>query len=190
MRQDGSGPVVSIVVFVLGSIAIVWISRASLRHPRSHGFSRFFAFEAIFALIVINAPHWFTFPITTQQVVSWLLLVISVIFVVWGIVLLRSTGKPVVPSDESPMFEWENTEKLVTTGIYRYIRHPMYSSLLFLAWGAFLKSITTGTLVLTGVATLALIATARAEETENLVRFGKGYRNYMQRTRLFVPFLL
>ena len=141
-------------------------------------------------MIIINAPHWFVLPVTMQQVVSWLLLVISIILVAWGVVLLRSTGKAAAPSDKSPMFEWENTEKLVTTGIFRYIRHPMYSSLLFLAWGALLKSITLGTLILTGVATLALVATARAEEAENLARFGMEYRNYMRRTRLFVPFLL
>jgi len=141
-------------------------------------------------LIIINAPHWFVFPVPIQQVVSWVLLLISVVLVVWGVVLLRRMGKAVAPSDESPMFEWENTDKLVTTGIFRYIRHPMYSSLLFLAWGALLKSITTGTLILTGVATLALVATAKAEEAENLARFGMEYRNYMRRTRLFVPFLL
>jgi len=88
------------------------------------------------------------------------------------------------------MFEWENTEELVTKGIYRYVRHPMYSSLLFLAWGALLKSITLGTVILAGVATLALVVTAKAEEAENLSRFGEEYRNYMRRTRLFVPFLL
>lgn len=66
----------------------------------------------------------------------------------------------------------------------------MYSSLLFLAWGALLKSVTAITLVLTGVATLALIVTANVEETENLDRFGDEYGNYMRRTCLFVPFLL
>lgn len=141
-------------------------------------------------MIIINAPHWFVFPIPIQQVVSWLLLVISIILVVSGVVLLRSAGKAVAPSEESPMFEWENTDKLVTTGIFRYIRHPMYSSLLFLAWGALLKSITIGTLILTGVATLALVVTAKAEEAENLARFGMEYQKYIRRTRLFVPFLL
>ena len=141
-------------------------------------------------MIIINAPHWFVFPIPIQQVVSWLLLVISIILVVSGVVLLRSAGKAVAPSEESPMFEWENTDKLVTTGIFRYIRHPMYSSLLFLAWGALLKSITIGTLILAGVATLALVATAKAEEAENLARFGMEYQNYMRRTRRFVPFLM
>jgi len=175
---------------MIGSAAIIWVSRASLRHPRSHGFPRLFAFEAIFALIVSNAPYWFEFPIATQQIVSWLFLVLSIIFVAWGVILLRRSGSSVSMPAESPMFGWENTEKLVTKGIYRYVRHPMYSSLLFLAWGALLKSITLSTLILAGVATLALVLTAKAEEAENLSRFGKDYRNYMRRTRLFVPFLL
>lgn len=115
---------------------------------------------------------------------------LSIILVVWGVVLLRFKGESAARSEDSTMFEWEHTEKLVTTGIYKYIRHPMYSSLLFLAWGSLLKSVTIGTLLLTGVATLALIATAKTEEAENLARFGEEYRNYMRRTRLFVPFLL
>lgn len=181
---------ISIIVFIIGSVAIIWVSRASLRYPRSHGFPRFFAFESIFALIIINAPHWFPYPIAIQEMVSWLFLVLSIVFVVWGVVLLRRSGKSMSPSEESPTFEWEDTETLVTNGIYRFIRHPMYSSLLFLAWGALLKSVTTSTLILTGIATLALVVTAKVEEAENLIRFGEEYRNYMQRTRLFVPFLL
>ena len=37
-----------IVVFIIASAAIVWVSRPSLRNFRSHGFYRFFAWEAIF----------------------------------------------------------------------------------------------------------------------------------------------
>jgi protein-S-isoprenylcysteine O-methyltransferase Ste14 len=181
---------ISTVVFAIGSIPIVWLSRWSLLHPTSHGFSRFFAFEAILALIVLNAPHWFRHAFGAQQVLSWLLLIVSVVLVVWGVILLRRFGQSRPTSEDSPVFEWENTESLVTTGVYRYIRHPMYSALLFLAWGALLKSVTISTLVLAGVATLALAATAKAEEAENVTRFGQEYRDYMKRTRRFVPFVL
>lgn len=192
-RQRGigyKGSVTSIAVFIAGSAAITWLSRVSLRHPESHGFPRFFAFEAILGLIVINAPHWVANPVSILQVVSWLLLMLSIIYVVWGVVLLRWRGRSAAPSSESPMYEWENTESLVTSGIYRYVRHPMYASLLFLAWGALLKSVTPGTLILTGVATLATVAAARVEEAENVTRFGEAYRDYMRRTRRFLPFLL
>ncbi len=181
---------ISTVVFAIGSIPIVWLSRWSLLHPTSHGFSRFFAFEAILALIVLNAPHWFRHAFGAQQVLSWLLLIVSVVLVVWGVILLRRFGQSRPTSEDSPVFKWENTESLVTTGVYRYIRHPMYSALLFLAWGALLKSVTISTLVLAGVATLALAATAKAEEAENVTRFGQEYRDYMKRTRRFVPFVL
>jgi protein-S-isoprenylcysteine O-methyltransferase Ste14 len=181
---------ISAVAVALGSLPIVWISRRSFLHPTSHGFSRFFAFEAILALVVLNASHWFVHPLSAQQLVSWLLLVVSVVLVVWGVVLLRRFGGSRPTGNGSHVFAWENTGRLVTTGIYRYIRHPMYSSLLFLAWGALLKSVSISTLVLTGVATLALGATAKAEEAENVARFGEEYRDYMKRTRRFVPFVL
>ncbi|MFC1575069.1 methyltransferase family protein [Gemmatimonadota bacterium] len=178
------------VIFAAASLPVIWVSRRSLRHPTSHGFPRFIAFEAILGLMVLNAPYWFAHPFGVRQLASWLLLSFSAVFVVWGFVLLRRLGG-FRPTDEvAPTFEWENTGRLVTTGIYRYIRHPMYSSLLFLAWGALLKSVTIGTLILGAAASLALAATAKAEEAENVARFGQEYRDYMTRTRRFVPFLL
>ena len=65
----------------------------------------------------------------------------------------------------------------------------MYSSLLLLAWGAFLKHISLFSVVVVGATSLLLYATARAEERENLAFFGGVYREYMKRTRMFLPFL-
>jgi len=180
----------SIIAIVIGSFLILWWSRKSLLHPSSHGFPRFFVFEAILVLVVLNAQHWFTHPLGIQQIVSWLLLIISIILVVWGVVLLHHHGGSRPTTEGSPEFEWENTSRLVTTGIYHYIRHPMYSSLLFLAWGTFLKFVSLVTLLLTVVATIAIIITAKVEEVENIARFGEEYRNYMKKTWRFVPFFL
>ena len=167
---------------------ILWWSRKSLFHPSSHGFPRFFAFEAILILVVVNAPHWFTNPLGIQQIISWLLLIISIFLVIWGVVLLRHHGGSRPTTDKAIEFEWENTNRLVTMGIYYYIRHPMYSSLLFLAWGACLKSVSLVTLFLAAVATIALFLTARVEEVEDIARFGEEYRNYMEKTWRFIPF--
>ena len=46
------------------------------------------------------------------------------------------------------------------------------------------------TLVLAAVATLAMATTAKVEEAENVNRFGQEYKDYMKRTRRFVPFVL
>ncbi len=39
------------------------------------------------------------------------------------------------------------------------------------------------------VATLAMLATARVEERENLTTFGDAYRDYMKRTWRFIPWV-
>ncbi len=48
-----------IIAFVVLSLVLVFISRSSLRAPRSHGFYRFFAWEFILALFLLNANVWF-----------------------------------------------------------------------------------------------------------------------------------
>ena len=51
-------------IFAVGSAGIIYISRASLRAPRSHGFYRFFAWELILALFLLNVDVWFQAPLS------------------------------------------------------------------------------------------------------------------------------
>jgi protein-S-isoprenylcysteine O-methyltransferase Ste14 len=173
----------------LGAVGVVILSRRSLRRPSSHGFFRLFAFLAILALVALNVPHWFARPWCARQLASWALLSGSIYPVAAGALLLRRRGRPTTPEPGSDLLDFENTSALVTDGIYRYIRHPMYASLLYLTWGAALKSLTPPAVVLALVASAALFATARAEEAENLARFGAAYRDYIRTTRRFVPFV-
>ena len=108
-----------------------------------------------------------------------MLLAVSLALAVWGFLLLVLAGKP--------RGGVEGTTTLVTSGIYRYIRHPLYSSLLFLAWGAFLKAPAPASATLAVLASAALVATARAEERENTAKFGEAYTRYMRATKRFLP---
>lgn len=176
--------------FILGSILLVFISRASLRTPGSHGFYRFFAWEFILGLLVLNILRWFVDPWSWHQILSWLLLILSLIPLVFGIHSLVSRGKPTRQRKGEPqLLAFEKTSTLVTTGIYSYIRHPLYSSLLLLTWGIFFKSPgwLGGGLAL--AATGFLFATARADEKECLRFFGREYVEYMQKSKRFLPFL-
>lgn len=179
------------IAFGLGSLAIVSISRRSLFKPRSHGFYRFFAWECILALVLINLDGWFRDAGSWHQVLSWILLVVSFIPLGFGVRGLVGRGKPVEQrAGGGELLAFEKTSTLVTDGIYHYIRHPLYSSLLFLAWGTFFKAPGwPGGLLLLG-ATLALVATARADEAECTRFFGEKYREYMTRTKMFVPFVV
>jgi len=78
------------------------VSRASLRAPRSHGFCRFFAWETILALTVLNLDHWFDHPFAWHQLVSWFLLIISLFLVIHAVRLLKRMGQQNVKRDDSP----------------------------------------------------------------------------------------
>jgi protein-S-isoprenylcysteine O-methyltransferase Ste14 len=172
-----------IVVFLCISIGILIFSLPSLRHPRSHGFWRFFAFESVLALILVNVEYWFRNPFSVLQIVSWLLLTGSLFLVLHGFYLLMTTGRPEQTANI------EKTTRLVRTGAYRYIRHPLYASLFYLGWGVFLKNLSVASALLIFALTLFLIVTAKAEERENMVKWGDEYSSYMRETKMFIPFL-
>ena len=65
------------IPFIVASLGIAWLSRASLRNFRSHGFYRFFALEAILLLVWLNGEFWFYVPFSVHQIISWVLLGIS-----------------------------------------------------------------------------------------------------------------
>lgn len=196
-RRPGVGPVsagqkemTQLLVFTLGSVLLIAISWKSLRAPRSHGFYRFFAWEASLALIVLNAPVWFRDPLAWHQIVSWMLLAASLIPLTLGVHLLRTTGKPDKDKRADPqLLGFERTTQLVTSGIYSYIRHPLYSSLFLLNWGAFFKSASLATTLLACAGALFLVGTARADERECIQTFGVEYQDYMKRTKMFIPLI-
>ncbi|MHC4697716.1 MAG: methyltransferase family protein [Planctomycetota bacterium] len=170
-----------LAIFLVASIPIVGVSWRSLRNPRSHGFYRFFTFEFILVLILLNAPPWFKDPLCARQLVSWVLLLISAVLPVQGAYSLWKIGRP-----EGGI---ERTTTLVTVGIYKHIRHPLYASFFYAACGVYLKdpSLLGGVLAL--ATSVFAFLTARVEETEMLSKFGADYAAYMKRTTRFVPFV-
>ncbi|GBD88449.1 isoprenylcysteine carboxyl methyltransferase (ICMT) family protein [bacterium BMS3Abin03] len=178
-----------VFIFIGLSVIIVFVSRKSLRNFRSHGFYRLFAFESITALILLNLDYWFYNPFSILHIISWLLLIISGYLVIHGFLLLYKKGNQNNQRRYHSLLKLEKTTKLVTAGIYRYIRHPLYSSLFFLGWGVFFKQISFLSVCLVVAATVFLTLTAKIEEAENLSYFGDAYKSYMKKTKMFIPFL-
>jgi protein-S-isoprenylcysteine O-methyltransferase Ste14 len=128
---------------------------------------------------VTNLRVWFDEPLSPLQILSWLSLIASLYLVVAGFSLLglraaEGKGDPVV---------------MIESGIYQRIRHPIYSSLLFLGIGAFLKMPSLFSSILLFGVVFTLVTTARAEESVNKEKFGSRYREYEQRTKMFVPYV-
>lgn len=170
---------IKVIVFLLMSGVILAISWHDLKKQNLHGVFRFIAFESIMILMLINIDFWIYRPFSIFQIVSWLLLAGSIVLVWQGAAVLKRFGKI---EDH-----FDSTTMLVNEGVYKYIRHPLYSSLLYLAWGAFFKNVSADTILVVAIATIALIATAKSEERYNIRKFGDSYVAYMKQTRMFIP---
>lgn len=168
---------------ITGTIFILLFSwLLSIKYKRYHAIARFFAFESVFILVLLNYKVWFKNPVSPTQIISWFLLLLSVYVVITGYLLLKREGKP----DSN----FENTSLLVRSGIYGYIRHPLYLSIFLLGTGVMLKDTGTVQLLLGVINLIAVWITARIEEKEMIAKFGDEYREYMKQTRMFIPFIL
>jgi len=179
----------NIVLFVVATIGIMWVSRASLRDVQHHGFYRFFAWETILIMFLLNVDEWFVDPFSPVQIVSWLFLTVSLALILLGLLMFLRHGDIDYERVDPTLAGVEKTTKLVSTGIYRYIRHPFYSSLLFLGWGIFLKNVNWIGALLAMINTVLLTVTAKIEESENIQYFGNRYREYMKQTKMFIPYI-
>lgn len=180
---------IEIVIFLAGSAGFLALSWRALRVSRAHGRPRFFAFECLLALVLLQARGWFVRPLAPHQLVSWFLLAVSALLALHGFELLRGLGRPDAAHGKSSDLGIERTSVLVTAGAYRWVRHPLYASGVIATWGAFFKGPSWTAAALAGAATLLLAATARAEEQENLEKFGTAYAEYARRTWRFIPFV-
>jgi protein-S-isoprenylcysteine O-methyltransferase Ste14 len=178
-----------LIVFGILSLPVIYLSWRTLFNLKSHGFYRFFSWECIIWLFVSNFDHWFENPFGIKQVFSWIFLIFSVYLVLAGVLRMKKSGKSGNNRNDKELFQFEKTSELVDQGIFKFIRHPLYSSLLFLTWGIFLKNTTDLLLFLSLLSSVFLYLTALFDEKECITYFGEKYRDYMKRTKMFIPFI-
>lgn len=172
-----------IILFSILSIPVIIIFWRTIFSIKSHGFYRFFSWECIVWLFATNYRYWFDDPFSVDHIFSWIFLIISVYLVIGGVILMKKMGKPESDRNEETLYQFERTTKLIDTGIFRYIRHPLYSSLLFLTWGIFLKNTSVELLFVSVLSTVLLYLTAIFDEKECIEFFGVKYLEYMKKAK-------
>ncbi|MEE9463447.1 MAG: isoprenylcysteine carboxylmethyltransferase family protein [Bacteroidales bacterium] len=174
---------VELIILIMLTIVNAWLSWiVSLKDKRYHGIFRFVSFESILILVLLNNHVWFNNALAWYQLISWLLLGSSLLIAFFGFYLFYHHGKPADGMEE--------TTALITSGLYKYIRHPLYLSLILGGFGVMMKDLNRLSLILALVNLLALYLTARVEEKEMIKRFGQDYVEYMNGTKMFIPFML
>lgn len=118
----------------------------------------------------------------------WVILTLSIqlLAVIVLLIGLRQTGissfiglrQLFLPEDTHP-------PRLVINGLYRYVRHPLYTAGLVLIW--LLPVLTWNLLALNIGLTVYIFIGAYFEERKLLLTFGDSYAKYRQHTPMLIP---
>ncbi len=136
-------------------------------------------------LIVYSVSPWIDFAhINLAHWIRWVaglgLLAFYLVFFSWTHIVL---GK-----HWSRLVEIHKDHALITTGPYRFIRHPMYSAFFLSAIGMYFLS---ANWLVFGIyfvsVTYMYFARVESEEVMMIERFGDSYREYMKRTGRLLP---
>ena len=92
-------------------------------------------------------------------------------------------------SNISPYVEPKSEGQLVTAGIYRYVRHPLYFGLACVVVGAPLIVNAYWSLGLSALSSGVLFFRTFAEE-KRLAAVYPAYRDYQKKTKRVIPFVL
>jgi len=136
------------------------------------GFIAYLINPACMAWAAVPLPVWLRWVGVGFGLIAGLLLV-------WT---FRSLGRNLT---DTVVTRQEHT--LVTTGPYRWVRHPLYTAAALATLANSLAAANWFFLVAGCVVLLLLVIRTRNEEQNLIARFGDDYRNYMQRTGRFVP---
>lgn len=83
------------------------------------------------------------------------------------------------------IFEEEKSAQLVTNGLYRYVRHPLYTFGLLLIWLS--PTMTINSLIVFIGLTIYILVGAYFEERKLLREFGRSYADYRYVTPMLIP---
>jgi len=85
------------------------------------------------------------------------------------------------------LLEENNPAKFVTGGLYRLVRHPLYTAGLLFLWLS--SSMTINAFTMAVGATLYILIGAYFEEKKLVREFGTAYQEYKSRTPMLIPFM-
>ena len=127
---------------------------------------------------VLSLPAFFVYQATRTglSIVGQVLIVAAVVMLVVAVVRRKALGGQDVK------------EGLLTSGIYRYFRHPIYTGIVWIALGFPLTTQNLDGLLMFPGVLLANVAQATVEEKWDVgARFQAEYEEYRKRTRMFGP---
>ena len=137
---------------------------------------------AFLVLYVLNVPWIAALSVPFPGWLRWLGFIL-------GLLSLASWtwAQSALGSQWSPQLQLRDEHRLVTSGPYAYVRHPIYTSMCGYFIGLALVTANWVFIVLVALTFAGLFARVPQEEKMMIDRFGDAYREYARRTGRFVP---
>jgi protein-S-isoprenylcysteine O-methyltransferase Ste14 len=177
-------PLSSLVFIAWAIFGAVWLVAAAGAKQGSRG-TRFrppgVLFLVVFLLLRVFNAHHLAVHSQLLQTVGIILLATGLGLAVWARIYLgRNWGMPMTKKDEP---------ELVTSGPYRFVRHPIYAGILLAILGTALAT-NVAWLIALAVLSAYFIYSARVEERLMTSAFPTVYAGYRARTKMLIPFVL
>jgi protein-S-isoprenylcysteine O-methyltransferase Ste14 len=144
----------------------------------------------VIAVLLFTKVFGLSIPFLTISLISHseLLSVASVILVIIGLVIAL-LARRMLAGNWSKDVDVKVDHELITSGIYRYVRHPIYTGVLLMGLGSVLLVGTTSVFLIF----LAMLGffwfKARREEILLTKHFPKEYPEYKRHTKALIPFI-
>ncbi len=107
--------------------------------------------------------------------------IISYVLIIGGLMLLGKAWEV--------LFKSQREQKLATTSVYKYIRHPQYLAFILIIFGFLVQWPTLITLIMAPILIFRYIQLAKTEEKEMLKKFGNEYSYYRSQVPGYFPSL-
>jgi protein-S-isoprenylcysteine O-methyltransferase Ste14 len=156
------------------------MSRIPALGPRGEGW----LFLQLLLLLAIAATA-IAFPSPVGSSIEQMARVLGLVVLIGGLIVF-ALGIITLGRSLSPLPAPLPSAELVERGIYRFIRHPIYTGLILAGLGGSIYAVSPLALLLTGALAVVLDLKSRREEIWLRERFA-GYAAYVARTRRFIP---
>ena len=142
-------------------------------------------FLVVISQFIIIALHLIKFNLLNQKLIQGEFLTLNYIsnfLITLSLIIIVFSVKELWKS-LSPMPRPKENSKLITSGIYRLFRHPMYYSLIIISFSFFIKSLTIYNLILSILLTFIISNKIKIEE-EYLIKRFHNYTLYKNEVKI------
>ena len=166
----------------------------------------FFEWRGFPGKVAFDVPLWLHAPMVAVQVAGWVLLFVALVQYDLGrfggltqarVIVHRRGSRRMRGAGYGPMagaarelpepppdIPQARLEPLVTHGIHRYVRHPLYSAMMMVFWG---RAFDEAALMTAAWGTLYLVIGTHFEERKLLQIYGADYARYSAAVPRFLP---